>query len=287
MNPINQDQKKILDSLIVERLRDNVDNAALTRTFNNVKNDTLTQVIQDDVTRYKDASGFTAYYVVKTQNGELLLYFSLKCGELFEDLDFDKMELAVKTQNALKIIIQEEDIKSAKYQEAKRFVDDNIAEIRNILPSINDFLQKKGEYNLELQKEINSKMQRVLRTYPAIELVEFCSNDNTRAIWKQLGLPESKKLGECVFWYYIVPKLRQVQELIGCQYVYLFAADSSYDEELINYYKSKLKYEQPLTLGANKPHYDFKCTFLCQELNTLIKERDNFLNEFNTDEDYV
>lgn len=287
MSPLTQDQKKVLDSLIVERLRDNVDNAALVRTFNNVQNETLTHVIRNESTQYKDASGVTAYYVVKTQNGDLLLYFSLKCGELFENLDFDKMQLAVKTQNALKIVIQEEDPQSIEYTEAKQFIDNNIDEIKSILPSIDDFLQKKGQYNLELEKEINSKIQRVLRTYPAIEVVEFCSNDNTRAIWKNLGLPEYRKLGECVFWYYIVPKLQKVQELIGCQYVYLFAADSSYDENLINYYKNKLRFEQPLTLGANKPQYDFQCTFLCQELNTLVKEQERFFREFNSEEDYI
>lgn len=287
MSPITQDQIDILDSLVVERLSDNVDNVALVRTFNNVQNKTLTRIIKKESTLYKDASGVTAYYVVKTLNGDLLLYFSLKCGELFENLDLHKMELAVQTQNALKIVIQEEDPKSKEYSEAQQFIKENIEEIKSILPTIDDFLQKKGQYNLELEKEINSKIQRVLHTYPAIELVEFCSNDNTRAVWKSIGLPEYRKLGECIFWYYIVPKLQTAQEIIGCQYVYLFAADSSYDENLINYYKSKLKFEQPLTLGANKPQYDFQCTFLCQKLNTLIKEKEKFFKEFNSEEDYV
>ena len=166
MSPITQDQIDILDSLVVERLSDNVDNVALVRTFNNVQNETLTRIIKKESTLYKDASGVTAYYVVKTLNGDLLLYFSLKCGELFENLDLHKMELAVQTQNALKIVIQEEDPKSKEYSEAQQFIKENIEEIKSILPTIDDFLQKKGQYNLELEKEINSKKYHFEKIVP-------------------------------------------------------------------------------------------------------------------------
>lgn len=283
---ITQEQISKLDSLVVERIRDNVDNITLVRTFENKQNKTLTHILHHKATT-KDASGETAYYLVKTKQGEVLLYFSLKCGELFEDLDIRKLELAAKTRDALYTITKSNDSSSQEYKNAETFINSNIEDIKNILPNIDNYLRKKGLYNKELQKEINSKIQRVLTTYPAIEIVEFCSNENTRDIWKGIGLPESKKMGECVFWFHIVPILQKIQDLIGCQYVYLFAADSSYDEDLINYYKSRLKFEQPLTLGANKPQYDFACTFLCQQLSTLIKERESFFKNFLPDEDYV
>ena len=284
---ISQEYKDILDSLIVERIKDSVDNASLVRTFYNSQNGNLTRIIKDDATISKDASGATAYYLVKTQEGDLLLYFSLKCGELFEGLDLEKLELASKLREIMPIILTNEDTESKQYKSAIEFINNNIDRVKNILPDYEKYIQKKGLYNLEIQKEINSKIQRVLKTYPAIEIVEFCSNENTRDIWKGIGLPESKKMGECVFWFHIVPILQKIQDLIGCQYVYLFAADSSYDEDLINYYKSRLKFEQPLTLGANKPQYDFACTFLCQQLSTLIKERESFFKNFLPDEDYV
>ena len=88
-----------------------------------------------------------------------------------------------------------------------------------------------------------------MKTYPAIEVVEFCANENGRSAWKHLGI--NRKMGECVFWHCIVPKLIKVQEVIGCQYVYLFAADSSLDGDLANYYKVALHFEQSATLGAN------------------------------------
>lgn len=92
---ITEGQMRMLDSLVVERLRDNREaNALLVRSFENKMNPTLVKVITTDYAFDKDEEGKAAYYVVKTQAGELLLYFSLKCGELFEKLDMEKMQLA-------------------------------------------------------------------------------------------------------------------------------------------------------------------------------------------------
>lgn len=109
----------------------------------------------------------------------------------------------------------------------------------------------------------------------------YIANENGRAAWKSLGI--QRKMGECVFWHCIVPKLKKVQDEVGCQYVYLFAADSSLDGDLANYYKVALHFEQSATLGANKPQYDFQCFFLCQELNKLLKHREAFYEYFNPD----
>lgn len=289
---ITSEQKAILDSLVVERLRENADNAALTKTFYNEKNPHLVKKLQSQNTFEKDLSGATTYYLVKAPSGELLLYFSLKCGELFVGLDFKKMDLARNTRDALNML--DRDPNSPEYINALAFLQKNINEIKAAWQNVDAFLDdvdaliaKKESYLLEIQKEINADMQQVWRTYPAVEIVEFCANENAREVWRKFNLPDSKKMGECAFWNFIVPKLQQVQELVGCQYVYLFAADSSADEFLINYYKSKLHFEQPLTINANKPRYDFQCTFLCRELNALIKEKDNFFSNFNPEEEYI
>lgn len=285
---ITSEQKETLDSLIIERLSKSADNAALTKTFRNDKNPHLVHKLQAQSTFDKDLSGATTYYLVKAPTGELLMYFSLKCGELFVGLDFKKMDLARNTRDALMML--DRDPNSQEYVNALTFLQNNIEEIKAAWQNVDTFLAdvdaliaKKDAYIKEIQKEINADMQQVWRTYPAVEIVEFCANDNARDIWKSLKLPDSKKMGECVFWNSIVPKLQEVQDLVGCQYVYLFAADSSADEFLVNYYKNKLKFEQPLTINANKPRYDFQCTFLCRELNALIKGKDDFFNDFNPD----
>lgn len=274
---------RVLNSLVVERLRDNKEvNALLVRSFENKKNPTLVKVITSDYAFDKDREGKAAYYVVKTPAGELLLYFSLKCGELFEKLDMEKMQMALRIRNSVykiqnKDVFPEEEVKAAS-----GFIHENLEEIKNILPDIESYLEKKDDFKADINAELNTEMQRVLRTYPAIEVVEFCANENGRAAWRRLGI--DRKMGECVFWHCIVPKLKKVQDEVGCQYVYLFAADTSLDGDLANYYKVALHFEQSTTLGANKPQYDFQCFFLCQEMRKLLQHWDDFYEYFNPDE---
>lgn len=280
------EQKAILDSLVVERLRDNLsENASLVNTFANVKNPTLEKIITSRIAFDRDVNGDVAYYVVKTQAGELLLYFSLKCGELFEQLDMHKLDLAWKIRTSIYMIQHRNAFSEDEVSGAEAFINDNIEQIKLILPDIDKYVDKKDDLNADVLKELNTEMQRVLKTYPAIEIQEFCVNDNGRKAWKGLGI--KRKLGECVFWHKIVDMLDSVQNIAGCQYVYLFAADASADGNLVNYYKERLKFEQSAVLGANKPKYDFQCYFLCQSIKDLKARRNLFYDDFNADSDSV
>lgn len=283
---ITEEQRGILDSLIVERIREHrFENASLVNSFANEKNPVLEKIIRTKVSFERDAEGSVAYYVVKAPTGELLMYFSLKCGELFENLDRFKLELAIQVRDAVNVLQHKEQYSDDECASAEDFIDQNITNIKQILPDIDKYLEKKDGLYADLQKELNTEMQRVLKTYPAIELQEFCANDNGRKAWKALGI--KRKLGECVFWHKIVDMLDSVQDIVGCQYVYLFAADASVDGELVNYYKERLMFEQSALLGANKPKYDFQCYFLCQSIKDLKTRRNLFYEDFNADADSV
>lgn len=283
---ITKQQLNVLDSLVVERLCDHQpDTAALVNTFSCRKNTNLENVIRSRHAFDKDEEGTTAYYVVKAPTGELLLYFSLKCGELFEQLDMHKMDLALKTRKSVYVIQNRESFTEDELIASEDFIQNNLDEIKLLLPDIDNYINKKGDYKADLSKELNSEMQRVLKTYPAIELVEFCKNDNSQSVWQAFGI--SRKMGECVFWHHVVPKILSVQEKVGCQYVYLFAADKSIDGDLANHYKVALGFEQSTTLGANKPHYDFQCFFLCQEIKKIIQGRNFFYAHFNPNENAI
>lgn len=280
---ITDEQVSALDSLVVERLRDNREaNALLVRSFENGKNPVLVKVITSDYAFDKDEEGNAAYYVVKTSSGELLLYFSLKCGELFEKLDMEKMQLAPRIKDSVYKIQNKEEFSEEEVKAASDFIHENREKIKIVLPNIESYLKKKDDFKADINVELNTEMQRVLRTYPAIEVVEFCANEKGRAAWRRMGI--DRKMGECVFWHCIVPKLKKVQDEVGCQYVYLFAADSSLDGDLANYYKVALHLEQSAILGANKPRYDFQCFFLCQEIKKLVQCRDDFYEYFNPDD---
>ena len=121
-----------------------------------------------------------------------------------------------------------------------------------------------------------------MSTHPSIELVPFCTNDAMKSKWKEYHLGHT--MGETLFWKFIAPKFFAVQELAGCEYVFLFAADLSEDGSLVNYYDVSLKFQKRLDVGTNKPFYDFCCEFMCQEVNKMKKNRELFFENFNIDE---
>lgn len=94
-------------------------------------------------------------------------------------------------------------------------------------------------------------------------------------------------MGEVMFWAYVVPIILGVQTYIGCQYVFLFAADMSENATLINYYNVALKFAQPVNIGTNKPRYDLCCQFMCQEVSDLKQNRENYFNNFNPADDDI
>ncbi len=159
-------------------------------------------------------------------------------------------------------------------------------ENRNLIKS---FKSEKGRslvsYLQHLAWDEDTECIRVGHTYPGIEIVHFCSNDSMKEKWKSFNI--NHPMGEVMFWQYIAPIIYQVQEHIGCQYAYLFAADTSEDGNLINYYNVALKFEQPTEVGTNKPSYDLCCAFMCQEINELRKNRQEYFDNFNPDDDDI
>ena len=81
--PITEEQKKFLSSFTCQRLKDDKDNLSKIQNFISDLNDKLVVHLRchgwNDDTR-----GTTAYYVVKNPQGRIMLFFSLKCGTLFD-----------------------------------------------------------------------------------------------------------------------------------------------------------------------------------------------------------
>lgn len=91
MGKINDEQRQILDSLIIERIKESKD-ASVIKGFSNKHNTNLVSVLQNRAMDL-DCSGSIAYYLVKTKNGDLLFYFSLKSGILFDSsIDVEKCQ---------------------------------------------------------------------------------------------------------------------------------------------------------------------------------------------------
>ena len=121
------------------------------------------------------------------------------------------------------------------------------------------------------------------QAFAGIELVHFCSN--TDKVWKCPG--SHQKIGAIVFWYFIVPKVLAVMKLVGCEYLFLFAADFTEDEELVNYYKTAMSFSEPEGKKTLMPLYDLSCKLLYQETSELERKQAYFFDNFNPDEDAI
>lgn len=82
---INKKQQNILDSLICERLSSSQTNLQLVDSFYNRRNGSLEITLKNEAYE-EDEKNHLAYYLVKHPNGEILFYFSLKCGLLYDRL---------------------------------------------------------------------------------------------------------------------------------------------------------------------------------------------------------
>lgn len=139
------------------------------------------------------------------------------------------------------------------------------------------------------QKEEKQRHLYVTSTYPCIELVNFCKNYEANKIWRSYGAKST--VGAVIFWMKIMPKIEDVCDMIGCEYVSLFAADKSTPgekEKLVAYYSGVLGFQQPDNLHAIKPRYDWECVFLCQKIKRLIEGKNRFISLcFNVSDDDV
>lgn len=288
---ITDEQNGILDELICERLRDNPNSSTLIQNFENKRGTLIVDYLKQHGMK-EDMEGSTAFYIVRNKNNDVLMFFSLKCGELFDPL-FDETEIEAGYEEhlliiqALRNVESNEEAKNRALEKIKEISETKGISIRTALELILKETKTKQKMLSVLSKEKetegNEKVSRVSKTYPGIELVHFCTNDNAKAVWKSYGLGHS--LGEVIFWKIIVPKFFEVQNIVGCEYAFLFAADLSEDRTLINYYDVILKFEIDTEVGTNKPWYDFTCAFMCQKLSVMKENQEAYFNNFNIDED--
>ena len=273
-------QEAILDQFTCQRLTDDRHNNLLIWEFFSRRGRSLTDKLKFDAWQ-EDTEGIpAAYYVIKAPSGRIAMYFSLKCGTLCDPgyatkilEDYQRVEDIIQTiqgmhsrDEALDYI---EDIRSTTTFPVEWTSGDIFEEIR-------DIYQSKRYLKKEKRSEPSDKIIRVDVAFPAIELVHFCVNDLVRDEWKSLGLGRS--MGECMFWKFVLPKMLEINRLIGCEYAYLFAADTSRDGTLINYYENALHFERPRGIGGIKPQYDFLCTFMCKRLFKLSPYRRMYLD---------
>ena len=80
---ITSEQLSILESFVCQRLSSDSDNMRLVDNFTNHINDAIAQTLKNEAFEEDESNGI-AYYVVKNADGQILFFFSLKCGLLFD-----------------------------------------------------------------------------------------------------------------------------------------------------------------------------------------------------------
>lgn len=286
---ITKEQINILNSFKCDRLSSNEQNKELIKGFKSEKGDLLVKYMQQKGWD-EDVSGETAFYLIKNPEGVPCLFFSLKCGALFEPLNEADIEKNIR-------IIQEKispylylDKRSASPIDISMAIAQIIKENNITLDEFNKIVsllinKKRIKHGVSTDKEKEGERPiiRVHKTMPGVELMHFCANDLAKGSWKKLGFCHT--MGVVLFWKFIAPIIEQLQTLVGCQYIFLFAADSTVDSTLINYYNVSLKFTIAENIGTSKPLYDFGCVFMSQDTKDLKKNKIHFFDNFNIDID--
>lgn len=279
---ITEEQQKILNGLRCERLSSDEMNLRQVEAFYNNRNDSIAGVLRNEAYS-EDEHGSVAYYVVKDKNGEMLFFFSLKNGMLYDQhLDEKTIKLLKQLYDYLEELNADVDLTDEERQVIET-VKEKVRSRKGLTKKELERIPKKNTKILEdLEQELNKNITHVGKTYSGVELVHFCANTATDEVWKSFNLPQAR--GAVVFWQFVVSIIMKVREYVGCEYVFLFAADDSKELTLEDYYNNRLGFADEGEMATAKPLYDLSCRFMYQEAATLAQRREEFFENFNAEE---
>lgn len=214
-----------------------------------------------------DLKNENAYYVVRTDDQKVLFYFSLKCGLLFEKaIPQELIELCHAYFDRQNQTLQVKS-KLIDFQTAYNFSENEMFDyFSNLSQKIR--YQKKAANENNRVKESNN-VELVPQSIPAIELSHFCKNEANDSFNEYLF--PNHKLGEIIFWFFVLPIVQEALKYIGGQYIYLFAVvGADENEPLVNYYNRLLKFDKKPIWGTYKSTYAQSCRFMCLDINKAL-----------------
>ena len=279
--PITPEQIAVLNTFTCERLTADILNLHKIQNFVSYRGPGLVSHLRNSGWE-ADKSGSTAYYVIKNRLGRIVMFFSLKCGVLFDPGYVKKFLEEFSETQQLWNKWNEARRGDLAAQQYLRELEDLLgrAEFRERIRNLeSDYYNRRGmlrEIKADKHSEPSDKIIRVDKAHSAIELVEFCANDRTRSSWESAFndqfMTRRNTMGKVFFWWFIVPKMIEVSKLIGCEYAYLFAADEDPDGDLVRYYEDALHFRKLNHLGTIKPYYDMNCYFMGRRLFSVDED---------------
>lgn len=280
---LTEEQVSLFASFEVRRAKE-IDLSVLRRMsgpmVNGIEDRNIINLFVSDKYLQDDLNGHLASFVVLAPNGVPMLFFSLRCGELFERVNPEKILVGRRFYDEIMGCMYNPQLSD----EQKRYEITLIAgRMQSEGLSIDDVMEltlKQQSIKADEALEVDKDLTRVSEVHPAIEIKFLGKNAAANSYWKSLGLPEEKKMGETLFWVKVVDVICQMMSMVGCEYVYLFAADNEAEGELVQYYRVRLNFGSNSKMSANKPHFDFQSQFLFQSVKDLFAAQQTFIENF-------
>ncbi len=279
---ITQEQKDFLKTLTCQRLTDSLENQELIRTFHNDINGGLARNLYQGW--QQDEQGAVVYYLIKDKQGRALFYFSVRSGSL---------HTPGKTQRARNLFLRAKRLRKAmRTGDGPKWALEELErhKVDGVLPQeVCDQIESRYMWYKELMNtmedymsdDIQKKVISADRCYAGVELVHFVKNTTYEDLWYDTCMC-NHTLGEVVFWEFVAQKVIDMNKLVGCEYIYLFAADMDEEERaLIRFYHDKLKFHVAEDLGTVRPRYDDGCIFMCQRVEDMKKSKRAFFRDYN------
>lgn len=321
MGSISKQKKYLSENLIVENLRMYGSNQEDIKQFLQAKSGSvLAEYLYNDAWN-DDSNNDTKVFLVRDKRTrKIAYYYALNCGILYKELNaiemtvverecVEKLVKAIKMNNLEGLSKGERDAAYELLGDAYALFDEKIKDSDRVTVLISH-AQEQAEIKKEREKASNQVgdsefVKNVQETYPAIDIKFLCKDANYKP-----DIEIEFKFGVYIFWEIIVPHILKISELVGCKYVYLFAADNSevqkmdvqmdntviyskdYDmdleedildkesssdedvKKLVSYYINNLKFRPVSEYTILKPHFERTCYTLIQDVADLQHKRE-------------
>lgn len=179
---ITEEQKALICSLRCERLSSNSKNLRLIDKFYSARNNNVAAALLNEAYQ-EDESGVIAYYVVKDPDDNVLFFFSLKCGLLFDEfIEGEKLTRLKALCSSLAEKLNEGNVPKEDIVGLKSILESVRAkkglkkeEVARILHTTTD--------SQEIKSIFDKNIKNVGKTFAGVEIVHFCANDDCREAW--------------------------------------------------------------------------------------------------------
>lgn len=280
---LTEEQVSLFASFEVRRAKE-IDLSVLRRMsgpmVNGIEDRNIINLFVSDKYLQDDLNGHLASFVVLAPNGVPMLFFSLRCGELFERVNPEKILVGRRFYDEIMGCMYNPQLSNEQKRDEITLIAGRMQSEGLSIDDVMELTLKQQYIKADEALEVDKDLTRVSEVHPAIEIKFLGKNAAANSYWKSLGFPEEKKMGETLFWVKVVDVICQMMSMVGCEYVYLFAADNEAEGELVQYYRVRLNFGSNSKMSANKPHFDFQSQFLFQSVKDLFAAQQTFIENF-------